>query len=297
MRTKFIFLSLIIALILGVTTTRLNAQKKHTRKEKLYLIETYDGVQITGKIISSNPEKLVIFNKEKGEIVIPTYQVKSKHELKAGEFSKKGAYIGEPLFPSRYFITTNAFPIGKGEKYFKMNLLGPEFQFGVNDHLGVGLMTSWLGTPIVLNVKYSLAIGDKATIAGGLLGVTGSWVSLKSYGAMGYGMLTLGNARRNLNVGLGYGWAKSYLYNDPISGNGSLVSIGGMYQITRKTVLIFDSYLFTGIGQDFGLTGVVLPGLRIEFKKSAFQFGFLGSLFEGKVYPVPLPVIEYIIKF
>ncbi len=299
MRTKIIFSSLLIALIFGVTTTRLNAQKKHTRKEKLYLIETYDGVQITGKIISNNQEKLVLLNKVKGEIAIPTYQIKSKRELKRDELSKDGEYIAKPLFPSRYFIATNAFPVGKGEKNFKMNLLGPDLQFGVNDHLDVSLMTTWSVTPIILNVKYSNAIGDWASIAGGVMGLTGSWMDLNTYGAMAYGMLTLGNARRNVNVGLNYAWVNNFNFflGEPIPVKGTLVSLGGMYRISRKTALVFDSYILTGIEKDNRPGGFVLSGIRIDFKKSAFQFGFLGSLVEGWIYPAAIPLAEYMIKF
>ncbi len=299
MRTKIIFSSLIVALILGVTSPRLNAQKKHTRKEKLYLIETYDGAKITGKIISSNPEKLVVFNKEKGNIAIPAYQIKSKRELKAEEPYHNDPYLEELLFPGRYFITTNAFPIGKGEKYYKMNLLGPELQYGVNDHLDVGLMATWLFSPIVLNVKYSIPIGNWVSVAGGVMGLTGSWFNFSLYGTMAYGMLTLGNRHRNLNIGLGYARARNvnYFFDDPMSVNGTLVSIGGMYQITRKVVLVFDSYLMNGIGKDYGMTGFVLPGLRVDLKKSAFQFGYLGIADNGFVFPIPFPFLEYIIKF
>ncbi len=298
MRTKIIFSNLIIALLFGVTTTRLNAQKKHSSKEKLYLIETYDGAKITGRIISSSPEKLVILNKDNVEIPIPIYQIKSKDELKAAELSKDGEYIAKPLFPSRYFITTNAFSIGQGEKYLKMNLFGPEFQYGVNDHFDVGLMATWVFAPIIMYAKYSIPISNWVSVAVGVLGLSGSWPDLNTYGAISYGMLTLGNIRRNVNIGLGYGWATNinFFLDKPIPMNGALASFGGTYQISSGTVFLFNSYLFTGIGTNYRLAAFVLPGFRVDFKKSAFQIHFLGALVNGDTYPLPIPFPGFIMK-
>jgi len=143
---------------------------------KLYVITTNDGLEFLGYIIFQDAREVVIETRDRGEISIPKYQIKEMKEIKEGELTAKGEYMPPEAFSTRYFITTNGLPLEERESYILWNLWGPDFEFGVNEKLGVGLMTSWVGFPIVGSVKYSIGLGPKVNMAlGGLLG-WGTWI-------------------------------------------------------------------------------------------------------------------------
>ena len=108
---------------------------------------------------------MLIETKDRGQISIPKYQIKEMKELGQDDLSAKGEYIAPESFATRYFITTNGLPLEKRESYILWSLWGPDFEFGVTKDLSVGLMTSWIGVPIIGSIKGSIKLGPKASMA------------------------------------------------------------------------------------------------------------------------------------
>jgi len=75
-----------------------------------------------------------------GKVAIPKHEIKKIREVRQGEI-RDGIFVGEEMFATRYFLTTNGLPIKKGDNYIQWNLLGPDFQFGLADNFGIGVMT------------------------------------------------------------------------------------------------------------------------------------------------------------
>ncbi len=201
---KLLSLSLLLSLLLtGLVNSGVYAQVEEdsVRKvdTKVYIVETVDGNIFMGTIISQDAKEVLILTKDRGEISIPKYQVKSIKELEAGQLNSKGEYVPSEVFSTRYFITTNALPLDKGENYILWNLFGPEFHWGVADNFGLGIMTTWGGVPIIGTAKYSIKLGDKASFGIGLLAGTGSWIFPRFGGVLPFGALTIGDRRANLN--------------------------------------------------------------------------------------------------
>jgi hypothetical protein len=162
-------------------------------------------------------------------------------------------------------------------------LFGPDFQFGLGKNLGVGVMTSWLGTPIIGTIKKSWTIGEKTQFAvGGLLG-TGSWIAPEWGGALPFGTLSFGNRSKNLAVSAGYG----AIWQDGDLDGRALTSIAGMVKVSTKLSLVFDSFfLLPGRNPGFSL---LIPGVRWhQAEGKAFQFGFSGVITDGDIIPVPM---------
>jgi hypothetical protein len=186
-------------------------------------------------------------------------------------------YVGEDPYRTRYVITTNGLPIRKGQNYGQFTLLGPEAQFHLSDKVGVGVMTTWLGTPIVGTFKYSVSLSDNLHFAlGGLLG-TGSWINPEFGFALPFGALTLGNGRYNINLSLGRGM----IWDEDGSKGQNLLSVGGMARISSRTSFVFDSF----ISEDFAF---IIPTLRVHRKSvGAFQFGFGQLVIDDDFVPIP----------
>ena len=91
-----------------------------------------------------------------GKIYIPKADVKSVTLVDVQADYRGGEYLGQGVFTTRYQFTTNAFPIKRGENYALINLYGPEVHFGLLPNLSVGIMATWIASPIALALKYTI---------------------------------------------------------------------------------------------------------------------------------------------
>jgi hypothetical protein len=219
-----------------------------------------NGVAFVGKIISQDARELLVDTKEMGLVYIPRHEIREIVEIRAGE---KG--VNGELFSTRYFLTTNGFPVKKGDNYVQWNLFGPDFQFGIADHFGAGIMTSWVGMPVIGTAKYSLELGKNIHAGLGFLGGTGSWAFPEVGLLLPFGFFTLGSRVNNVNFSAGYGalfnertetvysiqniateyytnsyTTKSTTIND--SEGRVLLSIAGTFRINSKFSFVFDSF-------------------------------------------------------
>lgn len=259
-----------------------------------HIVTTYDGGEFTGEIILDDEKEVLILTKDRGRISIPKYQVKEIKKIKSSEMSASGEYMPADLFASRYFITTNGLYLAKGESYVLWNLYGPDFQFGVGENFGVGIMTSWVGSPLIGTAKYSMQFDEKVSFSVGLLLGTGSWASPEFGLALPYAALTFGDGRNNINFSAGYG---GIFYGGDSEGS-ALFSVAGMSKVGKKVSLVFDSFIVPAIGNNSFGGALLLPGLRLQqSSEKAFQFGFAGLVAEGELIPVPLPFIQFFRKF
>jgi hypothetical protein len=286
---------------------------------KIYVLTKNDGTEFLGEILSQDAREILMRTEKVGDVYIPKHEVKSIKEVNPKYYSE---FEKEDLFASRYFITTNGLPIKKGDNYIQWNLYGPDFQFGVADNLGIGVMTSWAAIPILGNIKYSIPLGDHSNMALGMLAGTGSY-ALPEYGlVLPFASITLGNRRNNLNFSTGYGWIfyEDSEYNE-ITGTvrefGAregrfLVSVAGIAKINPKFSLVFDSFIsplgpYRDVQEWNPYTNkyetknkrspsfaLLLPGLRWQIEANkAFQFGFTGFYYDDGFIPFPIPMVQF----
>ena len=300
---------LILLCLLAPSTFFAQADRDSTETvvKKIYVITTNSGGEFVGVILKQDAREVLIKTEDKGEVIIPKFEIKEMKELKQGEINAKGDYISEEVFATRYFLTTNGLPMEKGESYVLWNLFGPEIHFGVAKNFSLGIMTTWVGIPIVASAKYNIRISNGVNLGIGALAGSGTWAAPDFGFALPYGALTFGNRRTNLNLSAGYGMA---FFDGETSGT-TLYSLGGMTPITKKVSFIFDSMFFTYnrvrdngyynyntnsyvyqevVDQKIG--GAFSPGIRIKMKHdAAFQFGFLGAFDDTQFFQVPIPMV------
>ena len=309
---KIVFVLLIVVVMVENAKSQEKRDSLKIKTETIYLIIHQEGYNYTGKIISQDEREIILETKENGKLAIPKYMIKSIKELKPEEVNEKGEYIPSEVFSTRYFITTNGLPIEKGESYIQWNLYGPDFQFGIGKNTGVGIMTSWIGMPVIGTFKYSISLGKKINLGLGTLLGTGSW-ALPDYGiALPFSALTLGDRRTNVTLSMGYG---AVIAEGKTDGR-FLLSGAALAKIGKKVSLVFDSFIMTDGGyktvNDENTdpnTGIVtsisrqekragfallIPGVRWQLETNkAFQFGFAGLLVKNEFLPVPIPMIQW----
>lgn len=283
-----------------------------TDTTKFYIVEKNDGTTFIGKILSRDAREILIDTKELGETIIPKHEIKFIRLLEDNEITKSGRYRGADLFATRYTFTTNGFPVLKGESYVLWSLIGPDFQFTVSDRLGLGIMTSWLGIPVIGTAKYSIPLKEKINLGVGALLGTGTWAAPEFGLAVPFGTITLGDRTKNINGSFGYGaiWIEGD-FDDRI-----LFSFGGLFKINKKISLTFDSF-FVPSGEYYTYTdwayneqedifyevtrkqrresiAFLIPSLRWHMKRDkAFQFGFGTVIYEGETQPLSFPMVQW----
>ncbi len=263
---------------------------------KTYVLTQNDGTQLTGKILKNDERELTVLLMDRRKIIIPQYVIKSITPVNSSDFNAIGQYVGEENFRTRYFLTTNGLPVKKGKNYVQWTLLGPDLQFSVTDRLGAGLMTTWIGMPIIGSVKYTGNISENVNYAVGALVGTGSYIRPTVGGALPFGAITFGDGRSNLNFSAGYG----AIWNTGDVNGRPLVSVACMTKVGKKVTLVLDSFFLLStdsynISKNLNSTfGFIIPGIRVNSSETkAFQLGFASFYFANRFIPIPFPVIQW----
>ena len=211
---RIIFLLGISLLILK---SPISAQSSDTiTVKKIVLIKKIDGGEFIGEIISNDDREILIKTKttigrlyiSKSDISsISFINVKEKEQNETGEFRAEGP------FTTRYYFTNNALPIKKGENYALINLFGPEVHFAVSDKLSIGVIASWIGSPITLVSKLSVLSKNNLHFSiGNIIGSSGYLAQGRVFGGLHWGTLTIGDRMRNISFSAGYGYFLSLIH-------------------------------------------------------------------------------------
>ena len=300
----------------GLTPVFAQDTTKVTTEPVYFRIIKTDKTEVIAEILKEDEREIYVRTKDGRTFYIPQHMIKKVEEVKSSDFNARGKYVGEDRFATRYFITTNGLPVKKGEHYIQWNIFGPDFQFGVAENLSLGIMSSWLGTPLIGSIKWSTKLGERSQLGiGGLLG-TGSWLAPDYGGALPFASLSFGDRSKNIAFSGGYGavWT-----NGNTSGR-AIVSVAGMIKVGPNISLVFDSFIMppgavqsytytdyvynpqtgdytevqqTGTYRDPGIA-LLIPGIRWhQSEGKAFQFGFTGVITDGEVLPFPIPMVQW----
>ncbi len=303
MKKLILFLSFAIGLMIGFAQ---EVPKDSTGRAsvKMFVIKTSSGNVFIGTISYQDTKEIIIKTKDLGEVSVPKHEIKEIKELESGEIDSSGKLIVKQIFSTRYFLTTNGLPMDKGDNYAQLNLFGPEFHFGVGETFNLGVMTSWIGAPIIGAAKQSFKLGDNLHFGLGTLLGSGSYLirDLRWF-ALPFGALTFGNRVSNFNISYGYGMINTRKYNyNYYSSNASsynetdgasLLSVAFMSRFTNKITFVFDSMIIL----ENDAWGFLSPGLRFQTEENkAFQFGFLLGLADGEIVQIPIPMVSWFRK-
>ena len=274
------FIVSIFAIVLISVSSQIHAQVKSS-DSTLRLIEKNDGTKYIAIILSDDARELLIETETIGKIYIPKSEVKRITLIENQDEIKNGELLEESPFSTRYAFTNNALPIKRNDHYAMVNLFGPEAHFAVNDHLNIGVMSTWIGSPLVAVGKYTIPTSNKKvnfSIAS-MFGTTGYLNGFKGFGGLHWGTFTYGNRKNNISFSAGFGFIRpgtsqetpgvyigdstiytsadgtdyvDYNYpNIPFQANDDLlkspiISVAGIFQITSSASIFFDSMFAFG---------------------------------------------------
>lgn len=253
----------IITLVFAVMTQFMLAQEQ----SRVVVVLT-NGNEYIGTISKDDGREIYLMTDSMGGIYLSKTDIRSikpiisETQIVAGEFRNTGP------FTTRYAFTTNALSINKGENYTMLNLYGPEMHMAVSNRLSVGIMSTWIGSPLILAVKYTIPTKNPNInfSLGNLAATSGYLQSFRGFGNLGFGNVTFGNRLNNITFAAGYfmyrgGGMDNYTeatapftdnnysaYFDVPKGlpkpvHGPMFSIGGIARIGAKASFVFDSML------------------------------------------------------
>jgi hypothetical protein len=271
-------ITLLLLIFLGIQSFQnSNAQIVQTSEidTNTYVITRSNGNELIGKIISDDGREVLIQTNTLGKIYVPKANIISIKKINVSKEIVNGEYRSNNPFTTRYQFSTNAFPIKKGENYAAINLYGPEVHFAVSNRLSIGIMATWIASPLVLALKYTIPTkNEKVNFGfGTLLGSTGYLNQGRGFGGLHWGMMTYGNRMNNITLSLGYSYIKVNNTNaykegnypavaDPFNPgsmkfqsltlskkpltNAPIIGVGGITSIGKKVSLFVDAMLLFG---------------------------------------------------
>lgn len=236
----------------------------------LYSIETDDGNEYIGKIISRDGDHITLLTDKLGEIKIFTRYITSIKEISETSF-KEGRYWFENPQAARYFWAPNGYGLKKGEAYYQnVWIFFNQASVGVTDNfsLGVGMVPLFIfagtSTPVWITPKFSIpVVKDQFNVGLGALAGTVIGEENSSFGIL-YGSATFGSKDKNLSIGLGYGFAGGEWANGPA------LNVSGMLRTGPRGYLLMEHY-YLGFGEE-KLALLSFGGRRI-IKKISLDFG------------------------
>jgi hypothetical protein len=265
----------------------------------LYKVEKNDGTVYIGYIVKQDAREVLLRTQDLGDLYIPKHEIKAMEAMDEAKVIRDGdSYSLDKPYNSRYYFSTTGLPIGKGQQYVVFNWYGPEYHTGLDDHIDVGVMTSWIGMPILLSAKYSIPIGTEKKVhlgLGTLLG-TISWIRPASVGGLPYAALTFGDQKSNVTFSGGMAFWSDPDWDEPV--NQPMVSLSSKLAVTEKVSFVFESLIFLPQNDDNGTISILTPGMRFDTGgTSAFQFAFSALSIEGELLPLPFPTLSWFRSF
>ena len=261
---------------------------------KMWRIETIDGKEYYGYILSRDDAVIRLKTAMLGVISIPAGSVRSIEPV-GPQLIREGEVWADNPQATRYFVSANAYGLKKGEGYYQnIWVVFNQVSIGISDNasIGIGMLPLFLfggaPTPVWLTPKFSFPIvPGKFNVGGGAL-LGGVIAEDGGFFGIPYGIATFGSRDRNLTLGLGYGFAGGEWAPAPT------VTLSGITRISRRSYLMTEN-LIPSIGEDVG--GIISFGGRTVWTGISLDYGLIIPVGAGIDSFVAIPLIGLVVPF
>ncbi|MFL2564612.1 MAG: hypothetical protein ACJ0QN_02320 [Parvicellaceae bacterium] len=201
----------IILFLITITFTlcsQINAQfieEDSLSSKNLFLIIKNDGGEYIGEIISDDGREILVITEQVGKLYLNKSEISSitKVDEKINAIND-GQFRASGPFTTRYYFTNNALPIKKNENYGLIHVYGPEVHLSVANKTSIGVMSSWIASPIALALKQQIISYKKFHFSiGSIIGSSGYINQGQTYGGLHWGTITLGDRSSNISFSAG----------------------------------------------------------------------------------------------
>ena len=278
-----------VRLVLMVVVVLLCSLALHAQVESdtsLYRVETRDGNEYIGKIVSQDQRILVLNTPQLGAITIQKIDIKSMVQVRPDRVLD-GRFLFNNPQSTRYLWQPNGYGLKRGEAYYQnIWIFFNQVSVGVTDNftIGAGLIPLFLfagaSTPAWISPKFSVPVTEnKFNIGAGALMGTVLGETESGFG-LAYGTTTFGSRDKNFSVGLGYGYAAGEWADTP------LITFSGMIRTGERGYLLTENYLISSGDENLMLLSI---GGRRIVKRVGIDFALiLPTQTDGEVIAIPI---------
>jgi hypothetical protein len=183
---------------------------------------------------------------ERGTVEEKTVEAGTEIPETEGEQTK--LYSGNE-HDTRYFFAPSAFNLKQGELYYNtVYFFLHDLQYGVSNHVSMGIGTTVIGLPMYLTPKVSIPLGQKSAIAIGDLFLVGTW-GTNGLGNLLYSVFSYGGNNGNISLGAGHLYTND---NDLTSKTSSAVfNLSAMGRTTPYIFFLTENYVMTVNSKQF----------------------------------------------
>jgi hypothetical protein len=289
---KILIKSTVMLLFMFICLNQAHSQV--TNDSILVKIETKDGNEFIGRIISEDAAHMLLYTNELGQLDIPMGFIKTRTTVNASRIVDGSLWFDNPQ-SSRYFWSPNGYGLKKGEGYYQnIWVLYNQVSVGVTDYfsIGAGIVPLFLfagtSTPIWVIPKFSIpVVKDKFNLGIGVIAGVVAGETNAGFGIL-YGVATLGNRDHNVNIGLGWGYAAGSWAQRP------LISVSGTTRLSARSYLISENYY---INLDDHSMVLLSLGGRSFIKKVGIDYFLVAPLESGIDNFFAIPVLGITIPF
>jgi hypothetical protein len=257
----------------------------------LYRVVKQNNQEYIGRILNDDGREVLLETNTLGKIYLTKSDIQSITLVNRASDFVGDEFRGTGVFTTRYQFSTNAFPLQKHENYALVNLYGPEVHFSVSKNFSVGVMATWIASPIVLALKYTIPTkNEKLNFGfGTLLGSAGYLNQGRGYGGLHWAMATYGDRKNNVTLSLGYSYLNTGIPSgEPMYEPGTYPAYmsSGYWNFAYPTTINFKSP--TVKAPILGVAGIASVG-----KKASFVFDMM-LIFGKKVEEFRSQTVDYI---
>ena len=263
-------IKLILAIFIISMEVSLISYGQENQDTTIYRIETSDGNEFIGTIISRDGEKVILQTDNFGEITISLLNIRRMEHIEKLHMIDGKVWLDNPQ-ATRYFWAPNGYGLKKGEGYYQnVWIFFNQVSVGVSDNFSVGagmvplFIFGGAPTPVYVTPKFSIPIvRDKFNVGAGVLAGVVIGEEGSSFG-IAFGSATIGSRDKNLTFGLGYGFAGGEMSSTPV------INVSGMIRTGPKGYVLTENYL---IGIEGDVVGLISLGGRTIIKRMSLDYG------------------------
>ena len=202
---KFTSYMILLFLAFQIQIFSQTSEEIENKNENLVLIVKNDGGEFIGEIISDDGREILVVTKAIGKIFINKSDISSITKVDEGLKNKENKeFRASGPFTTRYYFTTNALPIKKNDSYGLIHLYGPEIHLSVGNKTSIGIMATWIASPIALVLKQQIYSNNNFHVSiGSIIGSSGYINQGQTYGGLHWGTMTIGNRLSNVSFSAG----------------------------------------------------------------------------------------------
>jgi len=288
MKKHILLATLLLFFSVGIFA-QVKKQDKKLGQDKVH-VETIEGNDFIGKVISEDRESIKLKTDNLGEISIRKSDIKKREAVSEGQIVGNEYWFSNPN-STRYLFAPNAYALKKGEGYYQNTwVFMNQVSYGFTNKFTLGLGTvplflfgSGTGaeiTPFWITPKYTFGGQDaNSNVSAGIFYFFFPFARRDAGGALSAGIAyangTIGDRNRNLSFGLGYGFSR----------NGNLAvartsfakyptfNLSGMYRVSKKGYFISENWFLSS--GDFNL-GILTAAYRHVGKSMSIDMGLVG---------------------